>query len=272
MAKKINPNMFTPANAEVFWKRVKPGKPTDCWPWPGPFGSWQEKAGYPNGRKFGLFRRRGCGYVMNQRFAYIDHCEVPVSERDRVRVRPTESCKERELCCNPAHIERTDKRGDLCRGAAAAADREFEGIQKSLDSYGDLDQERIVFVRREQSFLRQYLFRDGPVGICSLCGEEFPVSLLVAAHIKRRAECSDSERRDYANNTIPMCSLGCDALFERGLLIVKNGRVQVRLRGKPNNHRLEGLLEQIEGRMTPAWKVGRIKYFTWHSRHTQPGE
>ena len=95
---------------------------------------------------------------------------------------------------------------------------EYEQIQHELDTYGELDQKRMAVLRRDQRFLRRYLFRDDTVGICAICGEKFPVTLLVAAHIKPRAKCSDSDRRDNANNVVPMCVLGCDALFERGFV------------------------------------------------------
>lgn len=150
--------------------------------------------------------------------------------------------------------------------ATTAALSEFEEIEKNLDSYEELDQKRVVLVRREQSFLRQYLFRENEEGTCAICGSELPVFLLVAAHIKPRAKCNDTERRDYANNVVPMCLLGCDALFERGLVVVEDGRVRVRLRSGMNE-KLDRFSKQLEGRLTSAWKVGRVKYFNWHAQH-----
>jgi len=155
----------------------------------------------------------------------------------------------------------------LWNSAATAALSEFEEIQKNLDAYDELDQQRVVQMRREQSFLRQYLFRENEVGTCAICGNELPVFLLVAAHIKPRAKCSDAERRDYANNVVPMCLLGCDALFERGLIVVEDGKVRVRLHNK-RSETLNRSLRQLEGRSTSAWKIGRVKYFNWHAQHT----
>lgn len=159
------------------------------------------------------------------------------------------------------------KIAQLWNSAATAALGEFEEIQKNLDAYDELDQKRVVLVRREQSFLRQHLFRENEVGTCAICGSELPVFLLVAAHIKPRAKCSDMERRDYANNVVPMCLLGCDALFERGLIVVEDGKVRVQLHNKRNEN-LDRFLRQLEGRLTSTWKIGRVKYFNWHAQHT----
>ena len=112
----------------------------------------------------------------------------------------------------------------LWNSAGTTALGEFEEIEKNLDAYEELDQKRVVLVRREQSFLRQYLFGENEVGTCVICGNELPVFLLVAAHIKPRAKCNDAERRDYANNVVPMCLLGCDALFKRGFIVIVDGR------------------------------------------------
>jgi hypothetical protein len=48
----------------------------------------------------------------------------------------------------------------------------------------------------------------------------FPVDLLVAAHIKRRSLCSETERRDLHNVAMLACKFGCDALFEEGYWLV----------------------------------------------------
>lgn len=152
-------------------------------------------------------------------------------------------------------------------GSVTAVQGELKDIQKVLDSNAELDQARVVLARREQAVLRRYLFRGDDVGICALCGGNFPVSLLVAAHIKPRAKCSDEEKRDYKNNIIAMCLLGCDAFFERGLIIVEDGKIRARRLRRKVNERLDHFLRQIDGRPTSAWAAGRIKYFSWHAQH-----
>lgn len=166
-----------------------------------------------------------------------------------------------ETCCNPAHIRKKN-------GTDAAT--EYEEIQEGLDRFDKLEQweqlnqKRLVITRREQALLRQYLIAENLMNGCAICGAEFPQSLLVTAHMKPRAECSESEKRDV-NNVIPMCSLGCDALFELGLLFVEPGKVRVRRRYQTYK-KLNGFLSQLEGRPTTAWSAGRIGYFKWHAR------
>jgi hypothetical protein len=92
---------------------------------------------------------------------------------------------------------------------------------KAAEVY-QVNQGRTVLVRREQTLLRQYLFGENEWESCAICENALPVFLLVTAPIKPRAACSDMERRDYANNVVPMCVLGCDALFERGVIIAED--------------------------------------------------
>jgi hypothetical protein len=89
------------------------------------------------------------------------------------------------------------------------------------------------------------------------------VELLVAAHIKRRSECTDREKRDYGNNVVPMCLFGCDALFERGFIIVRNGRVR---RGRPMAHQASTVFEGVVGKRVASWNAETRKYFKWHAR------
>ena len=82
--------------------------------------------------------------------------------------------------------------------------------------------------RIEQRYLRQLLFGDAPTASCCICGEELPVALLVAAHIKDRSCCTLAERKDFTNIVAPMCKLGCDDLYERGYIGVDdNGGIIV---------------------------------------------
>jgi hypothetical protein len=128
-----------------------------------------------------------------------------------------------------------EKIAELWYGATSRAATTYEAMQRELAAYEGLDQPHIVLARREQTFLRQYLFRDSQFGLCALCGENLSIALLVAAHIKPCAQCSDAERRDYANNVVPMCLLGCDDLFERGWVVVRDSRVHVRRHSRAND-------------------------------------
>ncbi|MFD0203486.1 MULTISPECIES: HNH endonuclease [Saccharothrix] len=98
---------------------------------------------------------------------------------------------------------------------------------------------------------------------CALCGRVFPVGLLVAAHIKRRAVCDDDERNDLRNVAMLACSFGCDRLFELGHITVDDdGAVLVASTGGS----LDPHLEHLKGRVTDAFHERSAGYFRWHRR------
>jgi hypothetical protein len=139
--------------------------------------------------------------------------------------------------------------------------------EEAVKLLGDLDEQREALARKEQSFLRKWLFGSQQQGTCGICGRTYPVDLLVAAHIKRRAECSDEEKRDYTRNVMPTCVFGCDGLFERGYVGVIDGVVVVNRakRALVTKPVLEHL-EAVKGRSCQCWDTGKA-YFSWHYRH-----
>lgn len=94
-----NPGMFTLENSKHFWEQVERRGDNECWPWKGS----TPQRGYRD-RRYGIFRVPGCGYVMNQRFAYIDYYKLPENEHG-IKVEPMARCDLGELCCNPLHIQ-----------------------------------------------------------------------------------------------------------------------------------------------------------------------
>lgn len=129
---------------------------------------------------------------------------------------------------------------------------------------GNLDTVTQGTSRREQSYLRSRLFKSKKQEKCSICGEEFPVDLLVAAHIKRRADCTKEERLDIDNVVLPMCKMGCDDLYEKGYIFVERGFVKVN-KNKHLTPRLESYLNKIEGIKCCGWKPEMDKYCKYHS-------
>ncbi|GAA1751150.1 hypothetical protein [Aeromicrobium alkaliterrae] len=87
----------------------------------------------------------------------------------------------------------------------------------ALDPSETHDAYSLAVRRREQSKLRAEKLAGRGEAPCDLCGQEYPATFLVAAHIKRRADCNPEERAELSN-VLLACLFGCDALFEAGLL------------------------------------------------------
>jgi hypothetical protein len=114
--------------------------------------------------------------------------------------------------------------------------------------------------RREQNILREWLFENKTRENCAICGQEFGVNALVAAHKKKRTDCNEKERLDpYI--VMPMCLFGCDFLYESGLIYVTDGIIQ-------ENTSMVGGTEEtkfvnnIKGRkISDEWLKGDANYF-----------
>jgi hypothetical protein len=138
----------------------------------------------------------------------------------------------------------------------------YENLQNKLNALGETDAEVRSKRRLEQGYLKQHLFDRRTIGACSICQQEYPVSSLVVAHIKRRAECSLEERKDL-NVVVPMCKFGCDELFEKGYIAVQAGQV-VDLHKQPSTTGIQTQLKQVVGKTYLLATPERAKYFTWH--------
>ena len=100
---------------------------------------------------------------------------------------------------------------------AVTAEEVFAAVRAGLAAEST-DAESFARRRKEQGALREYLLGGRDYGTCICCGEKLPASLLVAAHLKKRSDCSEAERLDFENVAALMCVLGCDAVYERGML------------------------------------------------------
>ncbi|MFB7672284.1 hypothetical protein ACFC26_12790 [Kitasatospora purpeofusca] len=132
---------------------------------------------------------------------------------------------------------------------------------------GELERTALRAYRGEQAALKRHLL-PGPTGECALCGRVLPATFLVAAHIKKRAVCTDEEKRDFANIAMLACSLGCDSLYERGYVTVTDGGVIEASPLAQDAPALQELVEQLAGRAVPWWSEGREPHFRWHRAHT----
>ncbi|GAA0288667.1 hypothetical protein [Kineococcus aurantiacus] len=121
--------------------------------------------------------------------------------------------------------------------------------------------------RLEQGFLRQSLL-PGLEGDCALCGRTFPRKLLIAAHIKKRSECSPQERLDVPHVAMLACKFGCDSLYEEGYLGVDaTGGVLVS-KFVEDSTAISDYLSALAGRQCAAHTPASADYFSWHRKYT----
>lgn len=130
------------------------------------------------------------------------------------------------------------------------------------------DGEVVVKYRAEHRQLKKHLFGGKKESHCALCGKLLPRGLLVTAHIKKRAECSMGERMDR-RVVMAACSLGCDAVYERGYIKVgPTGVIEIGPRVAATEH-LAQFVTNLVGRNVSVFTPHTAKYFAWHAKwHT----
>ncbi|WP_328665359.1 hypothetical protein OG905_00410 [Streptomyces sp. NBC_00322] len=152
--------------------------------------------------------------------------------------------------------------------AAPPANEEAATQQAIADYTGPLERSAERAYRGEQAHLKRTLL-PGPTGECALCGRVLPAAFLIAAHIKKRAACTDDEKRDLQNVAMLACLLGCDGLYERGFITVADGgQLAVSPLAASAPAVAQHLTDHLAGRVTSWWTPEREPYFAWHRAHT----
>lgn len=136
-------------------------------------------------------------------------------------------------------------------------------IQQAKAFAGQTDARAERKVRREQRLLRKALGLDGSSHACALCGRTYPDRLLVAAHIKKRSECSPEEKVDVPAVAMIACSLGCDALFEHGYVVVTDEGIIEATKKSVSSPHVRELVEGLVGRKVSG-HIESAPYFAWH--------
>lgn len=132
---------------------------------------------------------------------------------------------------------------------------------------GKTDELSLSEVRREQSDLRRHLLQGRTVAPCSICGEERPSRLLIAGHIKPRRTCTEQERKDFQSVAMLVCSLGCDALFGWGYIVVDaNARVRRGVRAETKD--VEAAVDLLIGKSCTAHNGRTAPHFAAHAELT----
>lgn len=149
-------------------------------------------------------------------------------------------------------------------------DRDYAAVISGM--VGDLDRVANVAQRVEQSYLRRLLFTALDAA-CDLCGRAFNTEFLVAAHIKKRAACSEAERRDVPSVVMSACRFGCDELYERGYVSVDpEGTVILSSAVQASGHAGQYARQYLAGKLFVGSMAGREQYFAWHRTNTFRGE
>jgi len=139
------------------------------------------------------------------------------------------------------------------------APAEFEDAIINLD--GELDRKAAGWHRKEQAMGRKRLLKGKTSGTCQLCKRTMKAEFLIAAHIKRRSECEDHEKRDLDGVMMLACKFGCDYLFEVGFIGVDSGRLKISQ--ALNDKVAREYIERIENLDVVASEK-QEKYFEWH--------
>lgn len=144
------------------------------------------------------------------------------------------------------------------------SDTEYKKVFSKLKSQENLDTVLPGNGRKEQAFLRKYLFKGKKTGCCGICGRDLPVDMLITSHIKQRSECTNEERVDYENVVMPMCKFGCDDLYEKGYIYVDDlGKVRINSKKKTTKD-MDAMLDKIEGKSCSYFIEESKKYFEAH--------
>jgi len=136
------------------------------------------------------------------------------------------------------------------------------------------DRAYTAIYRQEQRFLRALLLPNS-TACCDLCGREFDSRYLRAAHIKKRAACSETERLDAKNIVMIACLFGCDGLYEAGHIGVNpHGHIVLSPALRPNGPEHDYAQTVLNGRRCTKWTAAPASrsYFDWHFRTTYRGK
>lgn len=160
-------------------------------------------------------------------------------------------------------LEVFDDDPEIASGEAAS----LENTAKKLAAIQAMDTSAQHKARAEMGPLRDFLFGGKKIDCCDLCGRSLPTGFLVAAHIKKRASCSDAEKRD-PRVVMRACKLGCDELYERGYIAVaETGVVVATVNLTTATLDLRESAKQAIGKPCKTFDNVSGSYFEWHRTH-----
>ena len=156
---------------------------------------------------------------------------------------------------NVVNVEREFKLIDIAR----------KKVEIQMTRLVNLDRKTITRQRTEQHLLRNYLFKHKKQGECAICNNQYPISFLATAHIKKRSKCTDQEKKDF-KVVMPACHLGCDKVYEDGYVIVKDGIIKNNITSKPSTDDLRTFISSITDNKCKYYDNETAKYFKYHAK------
>ena len=138
-------------------------------------------------------------------------------------------------------------------------------IERQLKRLTSLERETVTRQRTEQHILRTYLLKNKKSGICAICDKDYPIKFLATAHIKKRKDCTDYEKRDL-NVVMPACHLGCDKIYEEGYIIIDEGLIHSNIENKETTEPLIKYITDLEEKKCNYFKEETAHYFKHHAK------
>lgn len=131
-------------------------------------------------------------------------------------------------------------------------------LRALLNTGTDVAREQVS--RKEQHILQEWLFKEKTHENCAICGQEFSVKSLVAAHKKPRSDCNDAERLDpYV--VMPLCLMGCDYLYENMYIYIDGDKIHRGLAFNDGKTELNIINNLQDRKVDPIWLLGNKSYF-----------
>lgn len=208
---------------------------------------------------------------------YPDGCYVATTSKfevDQVRVNTGEELETLYLSgygVRMSNLEADPRASYICHANLRYSGNIVGNLKLRISSHlarfaedSNLDGVSVTAQRKEQAFLRLYLLDGKNEDNCIICGFSFPTDFLISAHIKRRANCSNSERLDFDNVAALMCKVGCDDLFEKGYIFVDDGLV-VENKKRKSSIRLREVISALTGSRVLNWRDSQT-YYDWHKK------
>ncbi len=149
------------------------------------------------------------------------------------------------------------------------SDQDIEIMRKKKIEYqllrlSELDKTSLSKRRTEQSILRSLLIEGKNELDCAICNKNYPIKFLSTAHIKKRKDCTDSEKKDL-NIVMPACHLGCDKIYEEGYIYIEDGLIHSNLEKKDTTEPIKRYISTLEKKRCNYFKEETAQYFKHHA-------